>query len=328
MAPLPASANLRRADSCRKTKDHAGVHADLPPKALARQKATTARKALLALGLAALSLGGCQNSKLSDITASVGGPSAGAPLPKSEAELRLYSQDWGRRYDANPQSKIAAINYAKSLRALGQYAQATAILQRLAAQNPKDLAILGDYGKALADSGRLQEAANVLEHAHTPERPNWSVLSAQGSVADQLGDHQQAQAYYEAALKIAPNQPQVLSNLGLSYALSKKLPQAETTLETAVAQPGADQRVRQNLALVLALQGKFIQAQTVAQRDLSPVDAATNVASIKTMIAQSNTWAQIAKYDSTKAGERTKTAARDGGSKQTAAKPQTQALAE
>jgi len=314
MAALPASAILRRASFRRKTKDHAG----LPP-----LRAISG----LVLLTAGLALGGCQSGKLSDITASAG-PSTDEPMPKSEAELRLYSQDWGRRYDANPQSKIAAMNYAQSLRALGQYAQATAILQRLAAQNPKDMAVLGAYGKALADAGRLQEAANVLEHAHTPERPNWSILSAQGSVADQLGDHQQAQAYYEAALKIAPNQPQVLSNLGLSYALSKKLPQAETTLETAAAQPSADQRVRQNLALVLALEGKFNQAQTVAQRDLSPVDAASNVASIKTMIAQSNTWAQIAKYDSTKAGERPKsTAAKETAGKQTA-KAQAQASAE
>jgi len=320
MAALPASASslcapFRRASFHQIAKDHTS---ETPLRAISR-----------ALLLAtAFALCGCENSKLSDITASVG-PSQDAPLPQSEAALRLYSQDWGNRYDSNPQSKIAAMNYAKSLRALGQYAQATAILQKLAAQNPKDMAVLAAYGKALADSGRLQEAANVLEHAHTPEKPNWSVLSAQGSVADQLGDHQQAQAYYDAALKIAPNQPQVLSNLGLSYALSKKLPQAEATLETAAAQPTADQRVRQNLALVLALEGKFNQAQTVAQRDLSPVDAATNVASIKTMIAQSNTWAQIAKYDSTRAGERpNKTAAKDTAGNKTAAKAQTQAYAE
>ncbi len=190
------------------------------------------------------------------------------------------------------------MNYARSLRALTQYAQAMAVMQRLAAKYPKDLDVLGAYGKSLADAGRLTEAADVLSRAHTPERPNWSILSAQGSVADQLGDHAQAQAYYDAALKIKPDQPQVLSNLGLSYALAKRLPQAETTLQRAVAQPGADMRVRQNLALVLALQGKFGEAQTISSRDLSPVDAATNVATIRQMISQSNTWQQIQKLDS------------------------------
>lgn len=257
-----------------------------------------AKTAGLALLLTScLAAGGCQTTSLSDVTGSISA-SPDRPMPASEPELHRYSEDLGHRYDANPESKNTAMNYARALRALTQYAQAVAVMQRLAAKYPKDMEVLGAYGKALADAGRLDEAAGVLSRAHTPEKPNWSILSAQGSVADQMGDHTQAQAYYEAALKIAPDQPQVLSNLGLSYALSKQLPQAETTLERAVSQPSADMRVRQNLALVLALQGKFKEAQTVSARDLPPVDAATNVESIKQMIAQSNTWQQIQKYDS------------------------------
>jgi Flp pilus assembly protein TadD len=256
-----------------------------------------AKAASMALILAAcLASGGCQNSNLSDITGSIG-PSQDRPLPTSEPELRHYSEEWGQRYDSNPDNKIAAMNYARSLRALTQYAQAVAVMQRLAAKYPTDMAVLGAYGKSLADAGRLQEAADVLSRAHTPEHPNWSILSAQGSVADQLGDHTQAQAYYDAALKIKPDQPEVLSNLGLSYALAKRLPLAETTLEKAVAQPGADMRIRQNLALVLALQGKFNEAETISARDLAPIDAATNVAAIRQMISQSNTWQQIQKFD-------------------------------
>jgi Flp pilus assembly protein TadD len=157
--------------------------------------------------------------------------------------------------------------------------------------------VLAAYGKALAEAGRPREAAEVLAHAHTPERPNWSVLSAQGSVADQLGDHEQAQAYYAAALKIAPTQPHVLSNLGLSYALSKKLPEAEKTLKEAAAAPDADRPVRQNLALVLALEGKFASAEEISRRDLDAKDASANVAAIRHMIAQSNTWKQIQALD-------------------------------
>jgi Flp pilus assembly protein TadD len=160
--------------------------------------------------------------------------------------------------------------------------------------------VLGQYGKALADAGRLQEAAKVLENAHTPERPNWSILSAQGAVADQLGEHAQAQNYYAAALKIRPADPTVLSNLGLSFALARNLPRAEQTLREAAAQPGADMRVRQNLALVLGLQGKFAEAEEVSRRDLPPIDASANVASIRRMISQSNTWRDIRKADKPK----------------------------
>lgn len=245
---------------------------------------------------ATLLLAGCQGiGQNHDITGSI--PSSEAGTPPSQQALFRYAQDLGRRYDANPNDKRIALTYAHTLRRLTRYAQAVAVLQRLAATYPKDMNILGEYGKALVDDGRLHQAADVLPQAHTPENPNWTILSAQGSVADQLGDHAQAREYYEAALKIVPNQPDVLSNLGLSYALSKQLPLAEKTLKLAVAQPGADARVRQNLALILALEGKFDAAQSVARRDLSPLEAAENVTAIRQMIAQANPWNEIRALD-------------------------------
>jgi Flp pilus assembly protein TadD len=246
---------------------------------------------------AAVCLSGCQSaSGPQDITGSIA--TAAPQSGQSAAEKQRLVDAWGRQYDRHPEDKATALNYAMALRAVEEHAQATAVLQRLAVKYPRDTEVLGAYGKALADSGRLREAAEVLPRAHTPDRPNWSILSAQGSVADQLGDHEQAQGYYAAALKIAPAQPYVLSNLGLSYALSKKLPQAEKTLQEAAAQQGADSRVRQNLSLVLALEGKFDSAEEVSRRDLSPKDAAANVAAIRRMIAQSNTWKQIQGLDS------------------------------
>jgi Flp pilus assembly protein TadD len=255
--------------------------------ALDWQRRLALRAAFLA---AALCLGGCQSSGAPDITGAIGAA--------SEADGQRIAEEWGRRYDRSPDDKTVALNYARALRGMSEHAQAAAILQRLSIKFPRDPEVLAAYGKALADAGRAREAAEVLAHAHTPERPNWSVLSAQGSVADQLGDHEQAQAYYTAALKIAPAQPHVLSNLGLSYALSKKLLEAETTLRQAAAEPDADRPVRQNLALVLALEGKFSSAEEVARRDLDPADASANVAAIRRMIAQSNTWKQIQALDS------------------------------
>nr|WP_255679790.1 tetratricopeptide repeat protein [Methylocystis sp. WRRC1] len=240
---------------------------------------------------ALVGLSGCSKT-LNDVTGSIGRSSTPA-LPKDEGALRQFAEEWGRRYDANPKDKATAMTYARALHALDQNAQAVAVLQGLAIQNPEDMKVLGAYGKALADAGQLKQAADVLQKAHTPERPDWSVLSTQGSIADQLGDHEGARGYYETALKIRPNEPSVLSNLGLSYALARNLPRAEEVLRAAAAQPGADMRVRQNLALVLALQGKFDQAEEWSRRDLSPIDAAQNVASIRQMISQSNTWRDI-----------------------------------
>lgn len=252
---------------------------------------------------AALMLAGCQSFGPTGDTAAMIDP-AEPPVPASQQRLFQFAQELGERYNSNPNDKRVALTYAHALRELSRYAQAVAVLQRLAATYPKDKEILGEYGKALVDAGRLQQASVVLPQAHTPENPNWTILSAQGTVADLLGDHAKAQEYYEAALKIVPNQPDVLSNLGLSYALSKQLPMAEQTLRLAASQPGAGAKVRQNLALVLALEGKFSAAQTVSERDIPPLQAAQNVAAIRDMIAQANPWAQIRDLNAKKKARR------------------------
>jgi Flp pilus assembly protein TadD len=260
----------------------------------ARRPGALARRATMALILGSfVVLAGCRGSD--DVTGSIS--AAPTALPTGDAELRAYADTWSKRYEANPGEKAASINYARALRALTRYSQAVAVMQSAAVKAPKDFEVLGAYGKALADAGQLQQAADVLSRSYAPEAPNWSNMSAQGVVADQLGDHAQAQDFYRNALKIAPNEPTVLSNLGLSYALTKQLPLAETTLRRAVAQPSADRRVRDNLALVLSLEGKFADAQKISEGDMTPEAAAANVAAIRQMIAQSNSWREIEQSD-------------------------------
>lgn len=258
---------------------------------------SAALAAILAIGL---TLGACKkisevSASLGDITGSTG--SASVTVPPDQLGLHRFNTDWGARYEKNPDDKRIVMNYALGLRAAQRYDQAIAILQKAAIKYPNDMELLASYGKALADAGRFQEAAQVLEKAQIPERPNWSVLSTQGSVADQMGNHVLAQQYYVEALKVAPGEPSVLSNLGLSHALNKQLAEGERVLRQASLHPRADRRVRQNLALVLALQGKFAEAENVLQKDLSPADATANVASIRSMIAQSNTWRDIQTLD-------------------------------
>ena len=247
---------------------------------------TVSRIALVAC--VALALGGCQN--MGDMTASIAGSSQ---MPTDEAGLRTYTDHWAKIYGDHPGEKYASISYAKALRALTRYKEAAAVMQAAAAKSPKDFQVLGEYGKALADVGELQQARDVLSHSYPADRPDWRLLSAQGSVADRLDDHAGAQQFYQAALKIMPDEPTVLSNLGLSFALSRQLEEAERTLRVAVDQPKADARVRQNLALVLALEGKFGEAEDVSRKDMSPEDAKNNVAGIRAMIAQNDSWRAI-----------------------------------
>jgi Flp pilus assembly protein TadD len=243
----------------------------------------------VALAGMALALAGCLGRDPTATTGSIGGTSA-APEARYAALTEI-----GKRYEGSPDDPQLAIAYSRALRENSQNAQAVAVLQQAAIRNSRDITVLGAYGKALADAGRLKEAADVLSRSHTPERPDWRILSTQGAVADQMGDFDGAQRYYETALRLAPGEPSILSNQGLSFALAKRLPQAETTLRQAAQNPRADARVRQNLALVLGLEGKFGESEEVLRRDLSPADVATNMAAIRGMVSQPNSWNAIRK---------------------------------
>lgn len=242
-------------------------------------RASAGRRAGLAAAILALGLAGC-NTRSPETTGSIGEPAAHAAPSRQDTEALA------RTYNANPGDGRAALAYARALRANDQASQASAVLQQAALRNPRDTFILGAYGKSLVEAGRYREAIDVLANAHSPAAPDWRILSAQGSASAQLGDQARAQSFYEAALKIRPNEPSLLSNLGLSYALSRNLDQAEQTLRLAAEQPGADARVRANLAMVLGLKGRFADAEAVLRRDMSPEEAASNVASLRKLAAQ------------------------------------------
>ncbi len=229
----------------------------------------------------AIALGGCSSTSTQwpDVTGSLA-----SAEPQTEADWRREMETQGQRYRANPRDPQAAVRYAQALRAIGQRAQAAAVLEQSTIQNPHDQTVLGAYGRALADNGNYAQALEVLNRAHTPDQPDWRILRVKGAVLDQMGRHREAQNHYASALRLKPEEPSILSNLGLSYALSKKLPQAESTLRRAAAQPGAEPKVRQNLALVVGLQGRFAEAEQIARGDLPPEQAAASVAYLRQML--------------------------------------------
>jgi len=234
------------------------------------------------IALAIATAGCATNPSSPDVTGSIATDTA----PRTEADWRREMTVWGPRYRANPKDAEAATRYAQALRGIGQRAQAAAVLEQATIQHPHNQVLLGAYGRALADNGNFEQALEVLNRSHAPDRPDWRILSVQGAVLDQLGRHAEAQRYYASALRLVPDEPSVLSNQGLSYALSKNLPQAESTLRRAAEIKPADPKIRQNLALVIGLQGRFAEAEQIVRADLSPEEAAQNVAYLRKMLAQ------------------------------------------
>jgi len=243
----------------------------------------------IALGLA---LAGCASAKKTTMTAD-----ASITTPMTASDFERAAAYWGERYTAYPKDKGTALNYAAALRRVGRSDQAVAILQRMVIAAPNDRQVLAAYGKALAANGDLAQALDVVQRAQTPDQPDWQLLSAEAAIHDQLGQHDAARQLYAQALAIAPNEPTTLSNYGMSYALTNELPAAEKLLRQAAALPTADSRVRQNLALVVGLEGRFAEAEKIATADLSPDEAAANVAYLKTMLSQQNSWQKLKAAD-------------------------------
>ena len=263
-----------------------------------KRKSSNLKRTAIAAILVALPvvLGACSTTKGRLTTGSI--PSLNKPVDSMNAsELAAATRQIGQAYAKNPKDRQAGLNYATLLRMTGKSDQSLAVMRQVAILYPSDRAVLAAYGKALASAGELEQALLTIARAQTPDRPDWKLKSAEGAILDQLGRPEEARKAYRDALDIKPNDPSVLSNLGMSYLLSRDLRTAETYLRTAIVQPGADSRVRQNLALVVGLQGRFDEAEKIALQELSPAQAQANIAYLKGMLAQENSWKKLAQNE-------------------------------
>jgi Flp pilus assembly protein TadD len=240
-------------------------------------------KLLAAVALAALLLTGCA-SKPPETTGSI----AVQTGPLNEADIQKALTYWGERHARDGKDKAIALNYAAALRRANQTPRAIEVIQAAIIANPNDKQLMAALGKALASNGEFERALKVIQQAQTRDKPDWGLLSAQAAILDQLGRYDDARRLYTQALALAPNEPSVLSNLGMSHLLSGNLPEAEKVLRTAIALPGGDSRIRQNLALVVGLQGRFDEAEKIAGAELSPDQAAANIAYLRSMLSQQN----------------------------------------
>lgn len=247
----------------------------------------------------AAALPGCKTTS-SMTTGSIGRASAKPIEQMSAAELSQASASYGAAYEKNSKDKVAGLRYASVLRMTGQNDQALAVMKQVAIAHSNDREVLAAYGKALAGAGEFEPALDAVRRAQRPDFPDWRLLSAEGAILDQMGQPDGARELYRKALDLQPNESSILSNLGMSYLLANDLRTAETYLRSAAQGAGADSRVRQNLALVVGLQGRFDEAEQIARQELSPEQADANVAYLKSMLAQQNSWTKLKDKDGAK----------------------------
>jgi Flp pilus assembly protein TadD len=261
------------------------------PRGTARRVGLRHTALLLSVALA-IGVGGCAKGPRT-----TGSISAAGTADSSNALAQ-----WGARYEKNPKDKAAALNYAAALRSADRMPQSVAVLQKAVLAHPDDRDVLSAFGKALATTGKLDQALNIIRRAQTPDRPDWKLISAEAAILDQQGKNEEARKLYVQAQTYAPEEPAILSNLGMSYLLTGNLDKAEDALRKASALPGADSRVRQNLALVVGLQGRFDEAEKIATAELPPEQAAANVAYLKNMLQQQDSWGKLKEGGGKKTG--------------------------
>jgi len=244
-----------------------------------RTRASAARVAIVAS--LALSLGACsQTNALLTSEPEVPGAhtSQASAMPRSDAEKA--AEYWGKEHAKLPRDGKAALNYARSLKALDRKAEALATLQSSYLYNAQDREYLSEFGRLALDQGHAPMAQQLLERADDPAKPDWRIQSARGVALAQQGQYKAAIPFLERARALAPNQPSVINNLALVYTMDGQATQAEPMLRQANASPSVDPRVRQNLAMVLELQGKKEEATRVAMGDDQPLPPAAAPASI------------------------------------------------
>ena len=246
----------------------------------------------LVLAAAAL-LAGC--SKTAPQLSSDGSLTTASTAPMSLEGLAGLNAEWR----ANPKDINKGLAYANGLEAAGKTDEQLAVYRKLVELNPDNSRLAGLYGRKLVAGGHPAEAVPILEAAQQKGETDWRVASALGSAYDQQGLYQKARAQYQTVLTADPQNVTVLNNLAMSYALEGNLKQAELELRKADALPAASKepRIRQNLALVVGLQGRFDEATALAKQDLPPEQVEENMAYLRKMLSQPNTWQQISQSD-------------------------------
>ena len=240
---------------------------------------------------AALLLSGCASeNRLSSGAADpvVTGSVTAQPSIRATAEA---ANAWREK----PQSVRRAVEYARLLDASGNKTAVIKVLETTLTHNPDDAKLVAYLGKELVLSGRPKAGIEQLQKAIAAGENNWKVYSALGSAYDQTGDHGRARAAYKSALVEQPQKVSIHNNIGMSYILEGDLKQAETSLRAAQKLPEGEfnQTLRQNLALSVGLQGRFKEASEIASRDLPPAQVEQNLAFLKRMLNQKNTWQQM-----------------------------------
>jgi tetratricopeptide (TPR) repeat protein len=208
------------------------------------------------------------------------GPNAAPPtdnqMRAALATLMPIPQD-------DPLYAPAALQEASLMAALGQTAQAVALLNHLAAQQP-NIGALEAAGDILRNSNDYPRAIGYYDKAiallpHPAPSAAWPLYYDRAICNDENGNWQAAEPDLQAALTLSPNQPYVLNYLGYTWALrGENLPQAAAMLKQAAGLAPNEGAIVDSLGFVNLKEGDTQMAVKLLTQavEMDPDDAEVN----------------------------------------------------
>jgi tetratricopeptide (TPR) repeat protein len=209
-----------------------------------------------------------------------------AALANAQEAAKRY-EDAIATYDKIPQGtplqSAIDIRKAFNLNSLDRVDEAKAILERIAAKDPKDVRPLEALGNILRARKEYAEAIKYFTRAlaalgkHDPRY--WGYYYARGTSYERLKNWPAAEADLKKALALAPDQPLVLNYLGYSWIdQGKNLKEGMRLIEKAVQLKPDDGYIVDSLGWAHYKQNNFKDAVRFLERavEIKPEDPTLN----------------------------------------------------
>ena len=209
-----------------------------------------------------------------------------AALANTEEVAHRY-QDAIATYDKIPQGtplqSAIDIRKAFNLNSLEKTDEAKAILERLAAKDPKDVRPLEALGNIYRARKQYAEAVTYFTRAIAvlgkPDNRHWGYYYARGTAYERLKKWPAAEADLKRALAMAPDQPLILNYLGYSWVdQGKHLKEGMRLIEKAVQLKPDDGYIVDSLGWAHFKRGDFKEAVRYLERavEIKPEDPTLN----------------------------------------------------
>ena len=180
---------------------------------------------------------------------------------------------------SDPLAPVVQLHLADDEARIGEQADATALLDKLAKtypDRPEPLVQKGDILSTQKDfAAAVRAYTEAIARLGNPDKQDWFIYYARGAAEERLHQWPQSEADMQFALTLYPAQPVVLNFLGFSWAdQNRNLPQAHDMIQKALDQRPNDGEIVDSLGWVLLRQGASHEAVRVLEKaaEMMPVD--------------------------------------------------------